>query len=93
MQRHSFHGVSFAGPKVARALLRNKTKSGGPKMPRTAAKFTQSDLARAIRAVEQAGVDMDVILEPDGRIRITRAAMAAEAQRAAPVDYAGEIDL
>lgn len=62
-------------------------------MPKTAAKFTQADLARAIRAVEQAGVDMDVVLEPDGRIRITRAAMAAEAQRAAPVDYAGEIDL
>ena len=44
-------------------------------------------------AVDQAGVDMDVILEPDGRIRITRAAMASEAQRAAPVGYAGEIDL
>lgn len=62
-------------------------------MPRTSAKFTQADLARAIRAVDQAGVDMDVVLEADGRIRITRAAMAAEAPRAMQVDLAGDIEL
>jgi hypothetical protein len=62
-------------------------------MPKTAAKFTQADLARAIRAVDQAGVDMDVVLEPDGRIRITRAAMDAAQHRPAQVDYSGEIEL
>jgi len=62
-------------------------------MPRTSAKFTQADLARAIRAVDQAGVDMDVVLEADGRIRITRAAMAGEVPRATQVDLAGDIEL
>jgi hypothetical protein len=62
-------------------------------MARTAAKFTQTDVARAIRAVEQAGADMDVVLEPDGRIRITRADPAAEACRQSPVDCEGGIEL
>lgn len=39
-------------------------------MPRTPAKFTQADVARALRAIEQTGVKMEVVLELDGRIRI-----------------------
>lgn len=62
-------------------------------MARTAAKFTQTDVARAIRAVDQAGADMDVVLEPDGRIRITRADAAASARWQSPVDYEGELEL
>lgn len=42
-------------------------------MPKTAAKFRQADVARAIRAVEQTGAAMEVVLERDGRIRLTRA--------------------
>lgn len=41
-------------------------------MPRTAAKFTQADISRAIRAVQQTGSDMAVELRPDGVIRISR---------------------
>lgn len=39
-------------------------------MPRRPATFTQADIARALRAVEQTGVKAEVVLEPDGRIRI-----------------------
>lgn len=39
-------------------------------MPRTPAKFTQADVARALRAIEQTGAAMELVLEPDGRIRI-----------------------
>ncbi|MFA5951538.1 MAG: hypothetical protein WC807_14765 [Hyphomicrobium sp.] len=38
-------------------------------MSRTAAKFTQADVARSIRAAKQAGAGA-VELLPDGRIRI-----------------------
>lgn len=41
-------------------------------MPRTAAKFNQSDIARALRAMKQADVDMAVELRPDGTILIFR---------------------
>ena len=37
---------------------------------RTAARFTQADIARAIRAVEQTGAQMEVRVERDGTIRI-----------------------
>lgn len=39
-------------------------------MPRRPATFTQADVARALRAVDQTGVSAEVVLEPDGRIRI-----------------------
>jgi len=39
-------------------------------MPRAPARFTQADIARALRAVNQCNLDAEVILEPDGRIRI-----------------------
>jgi hypothetical protein len=39
-------------------------------MPRTAARFTQADLARTIRAAKQAGAGAIELL-PDGTIRIS----------------------
>jgi hypothetical protein len=39
-------------------------------MSRTAARFTQADIARAIRAVEQTGASMAVEIARDGVIRI-----------------------
>lgn len=39
-------------------------------MPRTAAKVTQADIARALRAIKQSGMAMEVLIEADGRIRI-----------------------
>jgi hypothetical protein len=41
-------------------------------MSRTAAKFTQADIARALKAVQQTGVDMQVRLLPDGSILIAK---------------------
>lgn len=52
-------------------------------MSNRAARFTQADIARAIRAIEQTGAHMAVELLPDGTIRI-----AAEVQRPVNVmDY------
>lgn len=39
-------------------------------MSRTAAKFTQADISRALRAAAQCNLTVEVVLEPDGRIRI-----------------------
>jgi len=39
-------------------------------MSRTAARFTQADIARAIRAVEQTGASMAVEIARDGVIRV-----------------------
>ena len=39
-------------------------------MPRTPARFTQADIARALRAVEQTGLQMAVEIGLDGVIRI-----------------------
>jgi hypothetical protein len=39
-------------------------------MSRRAARFTQADVCRAIKAVEQAGAHMTVEILPDGTIRI-----------------------
>lgn len=39
-------------------------------MSRAAARFTQADLARAIRAIEQTRAPMSVEITPDGVIRI-----------------------
>jgi hypothetical protein len=42
-------------------------------MSRTPAKFTQADIARALRAVAQCEANMEIVLEPDGRIRLVPA--------------------
>ena len=39
-------------------------------MSRRPARFTQADIARAIKAVEQANAQMTVEIAPDGTIRI-----------------------
>lgn len=39
-------------------------------MSRRAARFTQADIARAIKAIEQTGASMAVEIVPDGTIRI-----------------------
>jgi hypothetical protein len=39
-------------------------------MPRRPARFTQADIARALRAVEQTGARVAVEITPDGMIRI-----------------------
>ena len=45
-------------------------------MPRTPAKVTQADIARVLRAVKAAGVDMRVEIAPDGTIRLEPAQTA-----------------
>ena len=49
----------------------------------------EADIARVIRAVQQTGADMEIILEPDGRIRIAPRART----EAAPAEYKGVIRL
>lgn len=39
-------------------------------MPRTPARFTQADIARAIRAIQQTGANMAIEIRPDGAILI-----------------------
>ncbi len=39
-------------------------------MPRTAAKITQADIARTVRAVAQARVQAVIEVAPDGTIRV-----------------------
>lgn len=39
-------------------------------MPRTAAKVTQADIARVLRAVSQSGLKMAVEIAPNGAIRL-----------------------
>ena len=39
-------------------------------MSRTPAKHTQADISRALRAAAQCDLRVEVVLEPDGRIRI-----------------------
>ncbi len=39
-------------------------------MPRTAAKVTQADIARVLRAVAQSGMKMRVEISQDGNIRL-----------------------
>lgn len=39
-------------------------------MPRRPSRFTQSDVARAIRAAQQVGEPMAVEIAPDGTIRL-----------------------
>lgn len=42
-------------------------------MPRTPARFTQADINRALRAVQQCEINMRVKLLPDGSIVIEKA--------------------
>lgn len=42
-------------------------------MPRKAARVTQADIARALRAVQQTGVTMAVEVRPDGTILLVPA--------------------
>lgn len=62
-------------------------------MPRTPSKVTQADVARVLRAVEQTGLPMDVIIEPDGRIRIVPHQEAETPQKSDTVDFVAEIRL
>jgi hypothetical protein len=58
-------------------------------MSRVPARFTQADITRVIRAIQQTGADMEIIVEPDGRIRIT----PRDGTEAAPAEYKGVIRL
>ena len=60
-------------------------------MPRTAARATQADIHRAIRAVEQSGADMVVEVLRDGTIRISR--KAADDRPKKPVEASKDIRL
>lgn len=62
-------------------------------MPRTPSKVTQADVARVLRAVEQTGVQMEVIIETDGRIRIVPQAGDVVSQKTDEVDFEEEIRL
>lgn len=42
----------------------------GIEMPRTAAKVTQADIARVLRAIESVGAKVRVEVLPDGTIRM-----------------------
>lgn len=58
-------------------------------MSRTAAKFTQADIARALRATAQFETKFDVVLEPTGTIRI----VPSEGKPKKPLDLADSIRL
>ena len=63
-------------------------------MPRTPAKVTQADIARALRAAEQAGVRVVVEIAPDGTIRLIPATNNQELSRGQlPVEREKEIVL
>jgi hypothetical protein len=42
----------------------------GIEMPRTAAKVTQADIARVLRAIKQSGLSMTVEISRDGNITL-----------------------
>ena len=56
-------------------------------MPRTAAKVTQADIARVLRAVAQSGMKMRVEISQDGNITLepVGSAEVAKVDRRAPV--------
>lgn len=60
-------------------------------MTRPRARFTQADIARAIRAVEQTGAKMEIRIELDGTIRIVP--HEPEDNRHRPTKYTGQIRL
>lgn len=47
-------------------------------MSRTPSRFTQAEIARALRAIEQTGMDMEVQLMPNGMMRIARSAPSGD---------------
>lgn len=57
-------------------------------MPRTAAKVTQADIARVLRAVSQSGMKMSIEIATDGSIRLVPVDSAAHARfdKRTPVD-------
>lgn len=57
-------------------------------MPRTAAKVTQADIARVLRAIESVGAKVRVEVLPDGTIRMdpVDSAEVAKVDRRVPVD-------
>ena len=57
-----------------------------------ASRFTQADVARAIRAVKQCGGDMEIVIAGDGEIRIVQKGTAAPPGNAR-VDFSGDINL
>lgn len=59
-------------------------------MPRTAAKVTQADVARVLRAVAQSGMKMRVEIALDGTIRLEPVEVAKQSD---PAHYTGEIRL
>jgi len=59
-------------------------------MPRTAAKVTQADIARVLRAIESVGARVRVDVLPDGTIRMEPAEVAKTEK---PPQYKGEIKL
>lgn len=61
-------------------------------MSRTAAKVTQADIARALRAVEQTGARAVVEVARDGTIRIVPAGLAGKTE-APEIDEYRDIDL
>lgn len=61
-------------------------------MTRTAARFTQADVARSIRAAKQAGAGA-VELRPDGTIRISLEPDSAGEKPLAPVEPDSEVVL
>lgn len=58
-------------------------------MPRTAAKVTQADIARVLRAVSQSGLKMSVRIASDGTITLD----PVDAAKHAPVDTRRPVDL
>jgi hypothetical protein len=60
----------------------------GIEMPRTAAKVTQADIARVLRAIESVGAKVRVEVLPDGTIRMdpVDSAEVAKVDRRVPVD-------
>ena len=58
-------------------------------MSRTPAKFTQADIARALRAAAQCDLCVEIVLEPDGRIRI----IPSDADTVKKVDTVDDIRL
>ncbi len=62
-------------------------------MSRTPARFTQADIARALRAVDQTGGGKEVVIEPDGRIRIVPGQSKAQADSAKQNKQVCQVDL
>ena len=58
-------------------------------MPRTAAKITQADVARVLRAVKASGMSMAVEISQDGKIRLE----PVDAGKGGAVDLQTPVDL